>query len=700
MARAGHDILFCDADRAHVEAIRRSGLRIEGPVANFTVQVPAVTPDELPAQLTHAAVAVKSHHTQSAADLLRGRLTPDGYVVSFQNGLTADILADAVGWDHLLVSFVNFGADVMAPGVIMQGNVGTFRVGEPKGGPPTPRVLELVEALPYAEATDSVLGYLWGKEAYGSMLYAGAVSDLSIADTLEAPQWRELMLAVAREVLAQAPVPPRGFDGFEPDDLEGSLARLVTFNRLSAKSHSGIYRDLMVRKRPTEVGDQLRDLRGPLTTYSGRLIQAIERGERTCEVANLDLLACYERAERLGRPLNAVVRLLPAPRRSLQGPLVGLAVAVKDMIDIEGQPRGNGNPEDMAGPPAAEDAPIITTLRNLGADVFAMTSLLEYAAGAQHPGLGEARNPHDPSRTAGGSSGGSAALVAAGVCPLALGTDTGGSIRIPAAYCGAVGLKPTFGTLDLSGVEPLSPSLDHLGLIGDRVATVEQALAALTGQPVVAAPDRPRIAWIPAQLELAGVQPEVAAGLRAAVERAKRADWEVVETDGQPFKDLAAVLEDILLFEAWQVHGDRVRARPDHYGPETLRLLRLGSQVSEERYHQAEQERQRLREPVLAALAGVDALLEPTVGFTAPEKSPPVDTAQGEAEGLFTTVHNGSGCPSLALPAGFGAGDLPVSVLLSASPGEDMRLLALAGAMERLLSDRWPVRSAGSVAPA
>jgi Asp-tRNA(Asn)/Glu-tRNA(Gln) amidotransferase A subunit family amidase len=103
---------------------------------------------------------------------------------------------------------------------------------------------------------------------------------------------------------------------------------------------------------------------------------------------------------------------------------------VKDIIDIAGHPRGNGNPHDMASAPARVDAPVVASLRAAGADVFAATSLLEYAAGATHPDVPEARNPYDPSRTAGGSSGGSAALVGAGVCQVALGTDTGGSIRI------------------------------------------------------------------------------------------------------------------------------------------------------------------------------------------------------------------------------------------------------------------------------
>jgi 2-dehydropantoate 2-reductase len=293
MVRAGHDVVLCDADEAHVAAIREHGLRIEGPVDEFTVQIPAITPAELPDRIDRAIVAVKSLHTRAAADLLRDRLAPDGYVLTVQNGLTADTLVEAVGRERVISSFVNFGADLMGPGVIMQGNVATFRVGELDGGEITPRVRELAEALPYAEPTDNVLGYLWGKEAYGAMLWAGAVSDLPIAEHLEHPKYRPVMIAIAREVLDQAPVKVESFDGFEPDDLEGSLDRLAEFNRRSAKKHSGIYRDLMVRRRKTEIDEMLRDITGPIFDKVAELIHDIEQGRRTCEVANLDELAAF-----------------------------------------------------------------------------------------------------------------------------------------------------------------------------------------------------------------------------------------------------------------------------------------------------------------------------------------------------------------------------------------------------------------------
>jgi 2-dehydropantoate 2-reductase len=293
LTRAGSDVLICDADEAHVAAIREHGLRIEGPVNEFTVEIPAVTPAELPDRIDRAIVAVKSLHTRAAAAQLRDRLVPDGYVLTVQNGLTADTLVEAVGEDRVLSSFVNIGADVMAPGVVMQGNVATFRVGELRGGQITPRVRALADELPYAEATDNVLGYLWGKEAYGAMLWAGAVSDLPIAEHLVHPRYRPVMIAIAREVLDQAPVPVEGFDGFEPDDLEGSLDRLAEFNRRSAKKYSGIYRDLMVRRRKTEIDEMLRDVSGPIFDKVAAIIHDIEDGRRTCEAANLDELADF-----------------------------------------------------------------------------------------------------------------------------------------------------------------------------------------------------------------------------------------------------------------------------------------------------------------------------------------------------------------------------------------------------------------------
>ena len=152
-------------------------------------------------------------------------------------------------------------------------------------------------------------------------------------------------------MLAQATAPPEPFDGFDPDDLDGSIDRLVEFNRGSAKTHSGIYRDLAVRHRKTEVDAMLGALEGPLIRRTGELIHAIEDGRRVCERANLDLLAAYERLERLGLPLNAVIDVVDAPDRAAAGPLHGRPVAVKDNMDMRGLVTTNASTVGVPSPP-------------------------------------------------------------------------------------------------------------------------------------------------------------------------------------------------------------------------------------------------------------------------------------------------------------------------------------------------------------
>jgi len=688
MIRAGHEILFVDVDAAHVDAINNRGLTIEGPVENFHVKAQAILPSDLPEILGNVAVAVKSHHTKDAAALLKGRMAPGDFVVTFQNGLTAGDVSDVVGAENVIVSFVNFGADYLAPGKIMQGNIGAFHVGELVGNTVTPRVQELVDALPYAEATGNIFGYLWGKEAYGAMLYAGATSDLSIADHLEDPRYRPLMLAIAREVLAQSPVPPKGFNGFEPDDLEGSLDRLAAFNRKSAKTHSGIYRDLTVRKRKTEIDDLLRDLKGPLTNYVGAIIHAIERGERICEVANLDLLAAYERALRLGTPINAISSLISAPDRALEGPLHGVAMAVKDIIDIKGQPRGNGNPNDMAGPAATSDAPVIAALRTLGADVFATTTLLEYAAGATNKDVPEAMNPYNPKLTAGGSSGGSAAIVGAGVCEVAIGTDTGGSIRIPAHYCGVVGFKPSYNSISLEGVTALSPTFDHVGLLAKDVATTIKVFSNLvpTAKPAVSSNIKGfRFGIIASQFEIHELERDVKASIQNVIDQLKKNGAEIVEVDGDVYVELEKTFGDILLFEAWQVHGEKITADPEHYGYETRRLLQSAESATKDAYEKALTRRAELLKIAEKVYEQVDVLLSPSCPYVSPETTPPIDTAMGMAEGAYTALANITGEPSISIPSGLDSNGLPIGVQLTSKIHTDMALLSIAQAVEMML---------------
>ena len=684
LVRDGHDVLVCDADPAVVAAIKADGLRIEGPVEQFTARPAAIGPGELPRAIDFPVlVACKQVHTAAAAELLAGRLAGEAFVASLQNGLPSAALAAAAGPGRVVQACVNFGADVVAPGVVMRGNRGTFKIGE-IDGTPSARIDALAADIADAEATTQVMGFVWGKEAYGAMLFATAVSDLAIHEVFDDPAYHPLLLAVAGEVLGQAPVRPLALDGFDPDDLPGSLPRLADFNRRSAKSHSGIYRDLMIRRRKTETEAILGPLQGFLIRRIAELITAIEAGTRTCCRENLDLLAAYERLGRLGRPLNAVVSVAGAPRRSAAGSLSGRPVAVKDIIAVEGLPTRCGSPS-TSNAPAAEDAPLVGRLRAAGAEVFATAQCLEFAAGFANPRVGDTRNPRDPARTSGGSSGGSAALVAAGVCDLAIGTDTGGSIRIPAAYCGVVGLKPTYGLVPTDGVFPLSPSLDHAGTLTATATDSIALLRAIAGPlPAPPAAGVPVIGVLSAQLADPSVTPEVRAAVRTALTRLAAAGWRLREVK-PPWLDEPERWEEALTLivgrEAAASHAGRGTSQ-DAEG--TRALLAFGAAVTPEQYASARAAQAELSAAVEETLAGVDALAGPTVGYCAPEQDPPFGVGDDNAEGRFTGPYNLTGHPAVSIPVP--APGLPVGLQLAGRRDGDLALLELAAAAQRLLT--------------
>jgi 2-dehydropantoate 2-reductase len=715
LARDGREVLVCDADPAVVSAVAARGLRIEGPVENFTVAVPAITPGDLPSRIDGPVlVAVKAHHTAAAAALLAGRLHGDAFAVALQNGLTGGILAGAVGPERVVEAVVNFGADVLAPGVVLRGNRATFLVGEPDGTL-SDRVRALAAELADAKATPDILGYKWAKQAIGALLAATAVSDLPIADVLDDPAYRPLLTELARQVAAQAPVPPLPLDGFDTSDLPGSLTRLARFNRASAKTRTGIYRDLAILHRPTEVPAILGGLSGTLPPRVVELVQAIEHGRRSCARGNLDLLAAYERAERLGRPLNALVSLIGAPERAATGPLAGRPVAVKDIIEVAGVPTRCGSPASSTEP-AARDATVVARLRAAGAEVFATSQCLEYAAGFAHPDVGDTRNPRDPSRTSGGSSGGSAALVAAGVCDLALGTDTGGSVRIPAAYCGIAGLKPTYGLLPVTGVFPLSPACDHVGTLTATVSGTAELLAALADPGALApagaaaagagAPSgggrgaRGRgqqsarggessdpiftVGVLSAQLTDPSVTPAVHRAVTGALAVLAAAGWRLREISA-PWLDKLAAWEDtlavIVTAEAAVVHRGRDWER---YAEGTRALLGYGASVTSEQFQAAKRQRAELSAAIEASLTGVDVLAGPTVGYQAPEEDPPFGAGADAAESRFTGPYNLTGHPAISIPVP-GPG-LPVGLQLAGRRKADLALLRAAAAAEELLT--------------
>jgi aspartyl-tRNA(Asn)/glutamyl-tRNA(Gln) amidotransferase subunit A len=428
---------------------------------------------------------------------------------------------------------------------------------------------------------------------------------------------------------------------------------------------------------------------GPVAARAADLARAVGEGQRPRGPENLGLLAAHERLERLGRPLNAVVTAIGAPDRAAAGPLSGRPVAVKDIIAVAGVPTRCGSPASDPGP-AGADATVVGLLRAAGAEVFATTQCLEYAAGFAHPEVGDTRNPRDPSRTSGGSSGGSAALVAAGVCDLAIGTDTGGSVRIPAAYCGIAGLKPTYGLLPADGVFPLSPTCDHVGTLTGTVPGAAALLAVLagpcapSGSPQGGPPFTAGV--LSAQLADPSVTAEVRQAVTGALATLAAAGWRLRDITAPWLGQLAQwdeTLAVIVSAEAAAVHRGRDTAR---YAAGTRSLLAFGASVSAQQFHDAIRRRQQLTVAIDASLDGVDVLVGPTVGYQAPEEDPPFGAGEDSGESRFTGPYNLTGHPAISIPVPIAG--LPAGLQLAARRGADLALLRVAGAAEQLFAAR------------
>jgi aspartyl-tRNA(Asn)/glutamyl-tRNA(Gln) amidotransferase subunit A len=380
----------------------------------------------------------------------------------------------------------------------------------------------------------------------------------------------------------------------------------------------------------------------------------------------MNLAAARERI--LGQAhLNAFISLTD---ESGEGPVV----AVKDLIYVRGTWTTAGS---MMLPfvPDREDAEVVQHIRRHGCVVVGKTNLHEWAFGVTSTNLhfGPVRNPHDPTRVAGGSSGGSAAAVAAGMCDWAIGTDTGGSIRIPAALCGVVGVKPTLGAISTQGVIPLGRSFDTVGPLASDVYTASLALEMMTGRTDFV----PRRQPDPAAIRLA-----VPAGWDEDLDNEVRLAWTPIAA-GLPriqLPDLREMLRvglDVLNWEAADLHRSRIESNPDAYGEDVLRRLRDASEVSQETYEAGLAEVPRLRAAVEEAMAGVDAILTPATAIVAP---PIGEIGVGEQLTRFTRPFNVTGQPVVTLP--LKSSGLPVGVQLIGHYGQDAQLLEIASSLE------------------
>ncbi|PKR77920.1 hypothetical protein CEY16_08320 [Halalkalibacillus sediminis] len=286
LAKAGEDVTLVDINEAHIKAIQDKGLAIETLDETFVVDVKAKTVNELldeGGELDVVVLAVKAQHTQAAVENIVPLLTENSVVVSMQNGLTENVIAEIIGEERTIGSFVNLFADYQEPGLIQYGGVGAMYIGELDGAR-TDRIVEIerrLQAWGNAEVTDNIYGYLWSKLAYGAILTATATVDEKMADTLDPIDNREMFVEVATEVLKVAEkvgVEPLGFNNWEPntvypkgkerdwDAINEQFDRIVGLLRTYKKVKTGIWRDLAVHKRKTEVPFHL----GPV----------IEKGEK------------------------------------------------------------------------------------------------------------------------------------------------------------------------------------------------------------------------------------------------------------------------------------------------------------------------------------------------------------------------------------------------------------------------------------
>ncbi len=366
------------------------------------------------------------------------------------------------------------------------------------------------------------------------------------------------------------------------------------------------------------------------------------------------------------RDLNAFISLTT---ESGDGPVV----AVKDLVDVRGTVTTAGSvllPDE----PAEADAPLIGEIRRHGCVVVGKTNLHEWAFGitSNNPHHGAARNPRDPARIPGGSSGGSAIAVVAGMCDWAVGSDTGGSIRIPAGLCGCVGFKPTLGMISTEGVFPLSRSLDTIGSLAPGVRSAARAIEMMSG--------------------LTGIVPgELRGGQRLAIPRGwfddldeeTRAAWARVsaglEEIGFPgFADLGRPGIAILNAEAAQLHRQRVEEHPDKFGKDVLANLQRGLEVKAIDYLQALEDRERLSDEVEEAMAGVDAILVPAT----PRVAPLIEESDGVRPLLtrFTRPFNVTGQPIVTLPAP--SAGLPVGIQVIGHFGDDATVAEIAAWLE------------------
>jgi aspartyl-tRNA(Asn)/glutamyl-tRNA(Gln) amidotransferase subunit A len=438
------------------------------------------------------------------------------------------------------------------------------------------------------------------------------------------------------------------------------------------------------------------------TRTIAELARALQARETSAEIVTR---ACLARIDERNPAVNAFITVLTdqaiaaaveADREIAQGrhrgPLHGVPVSLKDLIDVEGLPTTAAS-RVRAGHVAARDAVTAARLRHAGAIIVGKTNLHEFAFGttSEDSAFGPVRHPLDPGRSAGGSSGGSAASVADGMAYASIGTDTGGSIRIPAAACGVVGLKPSRGETPLDGIVPLSTTMDHVGPLCRSVedaAILFDALRGTAAEPRTSATLRGTTFGVLRGYFRALLDTQVASAFDAACARLTDAGAVLEDVEIPHAADIGPIYLHIVLSEAAAYHAKMLDSRADDYTPNVRIRLEMGRYVLAEDYVRALSGRRVLIEEVDAALRGRAALLVPALAIPAPKLGAATVRLAGVEEPIrnvmlrLTQLFNITGHPAISIPCGKTVEGLPIGAqLVGALHGTD-DLLRVAAAAE------------------
>jgi aspartyl-tRNA(Asn)/glutamyl-tRNA(Gln) amidotransferase subunit A len=400
-----------------------------------------------------------------------------------------------------------------------------------------------------------------------------------------------------------------------------------------------------------------------------------------------------------------------------RGPLHGIPISVKDLFWTAGIRTTGGSPLLRNWVPQT-DATVVRRLTEAGAVLVGKTNMYEFAYGSVHPDIGPARNPWDLSRTTGGSSSGSAASVSAGMSYGSVGSDTGGSIRIPAAYCGIVGMKPTYGRVSRYGAIPLSWSCDHMGPMTRTVsdcATMLQTIAGhdpLDSTSIEFAHDNYHrsIEYDVSKLRIGiaesylreNVTPAVLQHVEQAIHHFETVGASVRSIDLPPPSDVVPLLLVIMSAEAATYHLPTLRTQPDVFSDAVRERLEVGAITPATTYIHAQRVRTQVIERMRIAMSDVDVVLMPTSPMTAPLIDGDLSTSGDADPGLlaarinYTGPFDLTGFPALSMPCGFAEPGLPVGMQLVAKPFEESVLLSAAWAYEQ--STDWHHRLPPAVA--